>query len=237
MRSWIICLVSAILYVRSMLGLDTCIHLILQYLFFLFQFSESNVNESSQVEVSGNWSHLVIRRGHFGVASSHSWGVSKRHPLGSTSLLPWGQLVWQRHLHECKGHVCTPRFTQFNRLQSSFLTVHGSLDPHSCIGFLYKEVGIHFHCILTHFYSFSTNIYRGNVFVSSFQEYSQKVLQYLPRKLDPDPAKQLSMCLKSQTIPVTDAVCQNQDIFLLSWLFILWLSNYQGKLSESSGTG
>lgn len=137
-------------------------------------------------------------------------------PLVSlTKILTWVQTA---------GHVCTQGFlTQLNRLQSSFLTIHVSLDPHCCIGLLHKEVGIHFHCILTHFNSFFTNIYRGNVFVSSFQECSQKVLQYLPRKLDPDPAKQLSMCLKLQTIPVTEAACQTQNIFLLSWLFILWL--------------
>lgn len=206
-------------------GWVTCVHLIFQYLFFFkFQFSEQNADESSQVEVSGNWSHLVIRRAHSGVASSNSWGVSERHPLGSTSLLPSGQLVWQRYRHECRlQDMSVPQgfLAQLNRLQSSFLTVHVSLD--CCVGFLYKEVGIHVHCILTHFYSFSTNIYRGNVFVSSFQESSQKVLQYLPRKLDPNPAKQLSICLKLQTIPVAEAVCQNQDIFLLSWLFILWL--------------
>lgn len=228
MRSWIICLISAIIYVRSMLGLVMCMHLIFQHFFFFkFQFSECNADESSQVEVSGNWSHLVLSRAHSGVASSTSWRVSRRHPPGSTSLLPSGQLVSLTKLLtwvQAAGHVFTPRFlTQFNRLQSSFLTVHVSLEPHCYVGFLCKEVGIHFHCILTHFYSFSTNIYRGNVFVSSFQECSQKFLQYLPRKLDPDPAKQLSMCLKLQTIPVTEALCENQDIFLLSWLFVLWL--------------
>lgn len=98
-------------------------------------------------------------------------------------------LVWQRYLHVCNLQAMSVPLTKLNKLQSSFLTAHVSLDPHCCLGFLYKEVGIHFHCILTHFYSFSTNIYRGNVFVSSFQECSQKVLQYLPRKLDPDPAK------------------------------------------------
>jgi len=98
------------------------------------------------------------------------------------------------------GH--TPTFlTQVNRLQSSFLTVHVSLGLYRSVelcGEHDKEVETHFHCILTHFYSFPTNIYRGNVFVSSFQEHSQKVkvLPYLPRRLHPDPAKQLSMCLK-----------------------------------------
>lgn len=147
--------------------------------------------------------------------------------------------VWQRYFHECKlQDMSVPQgfLTQLNRLQSSFLTVRVSLDPHCCIGFLYKEVGIHFHCLLTHFYSFSTNIYRGNVFVSFFQECSQKVLQYLPRKLDPDPAKQLSMCLKLQTIPVTEAVCQNQDISpVLTFHFVI--INYRSKWRQGSDRG
>lgn len=51
--------------------------------------------------------------------------------------------------------------TQVNRLQSSFLTVHVSLGPYCYVALFGehdKEVEIHFHCILTDFYSFSTNI-------------------------------------------------------------------------------
>lgn len=45
MRSWIICLISAIIYVRSMLGLVTCIHLIFQYfiiIMVIFNFNSVN---------------------------------------------------------------------------------------------------------------------------------------------------------------------------------------------------
>lgn len=87
--------------------------------------------------------------------------------------------------------------TQTKRPQSTFLTVRVSLGLYCYVNLFDEhnnEVEIHFDCIPTSFYSFSTNIYRGNIFVSFFQEHSQKVkaLQHLPRKLQSDPEKQLN---------------------------------------------
>lgn len=99
-----------------------------------------------------------------------------------------------------------------------------------------KEVEMHFHCMLIHFYSFSTNIYKGNVFVSSFQEHFQKA-KVPSKKVAPRSSKAIKHVLKIINYCSDRSILPEPGHLSQVLIFHFVITNYQSNGRQDSDTG